>query len=264
LSYAFTESITFLAPPGAWNNFDNFARSFADPVFWHSLRATATFSGTLLAIDTVIGLGVAVILNQKFRGVSIVAGIVLLPWIIAMVSTSILWRLFFDPRHGIVNVLLVDVWHIIDDRILWFHDPQWTWFSLILVGVWKGYPLQAIMFLAAMKGVPVELHEVAVVDGANAWQRFRHITLPHLVPVLFLMNMFLLIWTSSGIEFVYTLTEGGPGYETMILPVLAYRNMFVALKMGVAAAQVIILLVIVALFLAVMLKMVRFGEEVRS
>jgi multiple sugar transport system permease protein len=115
-----------------------------------------------------------------------------------------------------------------------------------------------------MKGIPAELNEAATVEGASSWERFRRVTFPSILPVVILMNLFLIIWTSSGIEFVYTLTGGGPGTETMILPVLAYFNMFKADNAGLASAQMVMLLIIVGAVLVLILRRVRFGGESTS
>jgi len=261
LSYALTHSAFFLAPPGAWNGFANFVTAFQDPVFLRSLEGLALFSGSLVILDNVIGLGAATVLNKPFRGVSIVVAAILLPWIIATVASSVMWRLFLDTRQGIVNALLVDAFHLLpaNGRIQFFTDPNIAWMSLIGIGVWKGYPLLAVVYLAAMKGVPTELNEAATIEGASGLQKFRSVTLPFISPVVILMSLFLVIWTSSGIEFVYTLTGGGPGTATMILPVLAYFNMFKADNIGVAAAEMIILLVIDAFFLVLILRRVKWG-----
>jgi len=131
--------------------------------------------------------------------------------------------------------------------------------TLIGIGVWKGYPLMAVVYLAAMKGVPTELNEAATIEGASGWQKFRRVTLPFISPVVILMSLFLIIWSSSGVEFVYTLTGGGPGTSTMILPVLAYFTMFRADNIGLASAEIILLLLIEAFFLTLIIRRVRWG-----
>jgi len=181
----------------------------------------------------VIALGVAVILNQKLRGVILFRAGFFIPVVSAWVAVALLWKWIFNPKFGIVNYLLGLVGI---HGPAWLFDPQWAMPAIIITSVWKDIGFVMMMFLAGLQGIPAEYYDAAAIDGAGGWQRFRYITLPLLSPTAFFALIMSLINSFQVFDQVRIMTGGGPAGATSVLVEQIVKNAFDYSRMGYAAA----------------------------
>jgi multiple sugar transport system permease protein len=176
----------------------------------------------------------------------------LVPWAMPPVIVAIMWRLLLNPTYGPINQLIRFFGG--NGDINWLGDFTLALPVVIVVGVWVGMPQTTITLLAGLQGVPQELNEAAAIDGANTWQRFRHVTLPALRPVIFAITSLDLIWNFNSFGLVYVLTQGGPGGQTMLPMLFAYNEAFKYGQFGYAAAMGNVMVVVIGVFLLLYLR----------
>jgi ABC-type sugar transport system permease subunit len=238
---------------------DNFRYILNDPVFWASARQAVVWTVTSIVLQTAFGVALALLLNQAVRGINVFRGLLLFPYMVPTVVIALIWRWMFNPEFGIVNAGLRGTGLVRGD-IYWFSDPVWAMVLTILLNVWKYTPFVVICVLARLQSIPQEIDEAAQVDGAGAWQRFLHITLPQLKAVLAVVVVFRTIWTFNKFEEIYLLTRGGPGTSTFNLAVYAFEQATANLKLGVAAAPGVLMLVFLFASSVLYLRLVRQEE----
>ncbi|MET9270491.1 sugar ABC transporter permease [Kribbella sp. NPDC003557] len=233
----------------------NFRRLFTtDPAFWPALRATGYLVLLYVPLSLVLGLALAMFLNQRFAGVRVVRTLAYLPVVLPAVATITLWKFMLDPQVGLLNTIL--------DRLglptsLWLQSPKMAMPSVVLVMLW-GVGGTMIIFLAALQAVPTELYEAAKVDGAGPWSVFLRITLPVISPIMLLQ---VILQTTAALQTFNQpkiLTGGGPGFSTNVLMLGIYNNGFPTLgkipQLGYASAQVWVLFVIIIAVIALTAK----------
>jgi ABC-type sugar transport system permease subunit len=235
---------------------DNFRYVFEDPVFWAAARQAAVWTVASTVLQTAFGVGIALLLNQAVRGINVFRGLLLFPYMVPTVVIALIWRWMFNPELGIVNAGLKAAGLVRSD-IYWLSDPTWAMASTIMLNVWKFTPFVVICVLARLTAIPPELDEAAQVDGAGVWERFLHVTLPQLKAVLAVVVVFRTIWTFNKFEEIYLLTRGGPGTSTFNLAVYAFEQATANLRLGVAAATGVIMLVFLFAGSVVYLRMMR-------
>jgi len=257
LYYSFTD-YDIVSPP-VWNNFANYKKIFSgifeaiiardanqlgDPIFWQSLKVTVSYAVMALPLGLILGFFLAVLLNQKIRFVNLWRTIYFLPSVIAGVAVALLWGRIFNPRVGILNPIIEAIFRVKGPG--WLSDPQWAVPALVIMGLW-GVGGGMIIYLAGLQGVPTDFYDAAKVDGANLIQRFRHITLPMMTPVIFYNLVLGMIGTFQYFTEVYVLTsgEGGPVRSTLFYNLYLYQNAFRYNHMGYAATMAWILFIIV-------------------
>lgn len=184
---------------------------FADP-FWLSMRATWLFTLVSVPLLLVIPLGVALLMNARFRGRTLFRAVYFAPYVLGVAVVSVLWRYLLDTNIGLVNHYLGLVG--LPDATPWLTSLPWAWVSLVFVTVWWTLGFNAVIYLAALQDISPELYEAARVDGANGWQRFRNVTLPGLRPVLLFVTSVTLIASVNMFGQSFLMTQGGPGTET--------------------------------------------------
>lgn len=238
---------------------DNFRYVLDDPVFWAAARQAVVWTGASIVLQTVFGVGIALLLNQAVRGINVFRGLLLFPYMVPTVVIALIWRWMFNPEFGIVNAGLRGT-GLVAENIYWLSDPTWAMVSTILLNVWKFTPFVVICVLARLQTIPPELDEAAQVDGAGPGQRFRHVTLPQLKTVLAVVVVFRTIWTFNKFEEIYLLTRGGPGTSTFNLAVYAFEQATANLRLGVAAATGVIMLVFLFAGSVFYLRLVRQEE----
>ncbi|GAA3727383.1 sugar ABC transporter permease [Plantactinospora mayteni] len=231
----------------------NYRELLGDSLFWSSFRIGLLWAFAVTVLQFLLALGLALLLDQRlrFRGVARVLAVV--PWAMPPVVVGILWRLVYHPDAGLLNEFL---YRIGADglRTTWLGDFNTALPAVIIVGVWAGMPQTTVVLLAGLQGVPRELHEAAAMDGASAWQRFRNVTLPSLMPVIVAITSLDFIWNFNSFGLVYVLTAGGPGGRTMLPMLFAYEEAFRYGNYGYAAALGNVMVVIVVALLAVYLR----------
>jgi multiple sugar transport system permease protein len=222
---------------------DNYQYLFTqDPRFIDSIRSTFTYVAGYLPLGLVIGLAIAVLMNQKVRGVLVFRGLYYLPSVTTGVAVALLWSFVFNKQYGILNAALD--WIGID-KIGWLVDQNWVMVSFILMSLW-GIGGTMIIYLAGLQAIPTELSESATIDGANALQRFLYITLPMLSPTIFFNLVTGLIGAFQIFENAYIMTGGGPNYRTYFFGLNIYFTSFQQLQFGYASTIAWILFVIIA------------------
>jgi len=225
--------------------FSNYVEVIKDPVFLIMLKNTVIWTIFSVAGQLLLGLLVAILLNQIKKGEVIYRSIILiLPWATLDIVAGVTWKWMFNDMYGVINDLLMK-FGFISDYISWLAYPNLALTAVIIANIWKGFSLSGLFFLAGLQAIPNQLYEAAEIDGANAFQKFTHITIPQLKPILTTTLMFTTIWTINYFPLIYTMTGGGPGYGTETFVTYIYRISFKFLDYNKAAALSNILFVII-------------------
>ena len=241
---------------------DNYRYILYDPLFWLSFKNTVIFTFGCVLITMLIGLGVALLLNQNFRGRNFVAVTILLPWVIPKVAASILWKWIYDDQYGILNYFLCGLGFQGFSGYGWLINSATSLLAVMVVVIWQSFPFVAIALLAGLQTIPKTLYEAADVDGASSWQKFRYISLPmlkHLITILLILST---IWDFKVFDQMYVLTRGGPANSTMILGIYTWMMAFGSLRMGRAAALAIIMFLILMMATIFYLMIIRKEEGI--
>ena len=218
-----------------WVGLQNYATIFDDPLYWSSLWRTLYFVAAFVLEATLVGLGTALILNERFAGRPLMRSLLLIPWSLSRVVVGLLWIGILDFEFGAFNGLLYNL-DLVDGSIAFFKDGFSALNVLVAVYAWNQAPFAALLFLAGMQSISTDLYSAAEVDGAGYWQRFRHLTLPALRPILFLV---LVLATVNGflmLDLIYVLTMGGPGHDTTTVSWLGFQTAFTFFKFGPGTA----------------------------
>jgi multiple sugar transport system permease protein len=217
--------LTFLektaGAPGKYIGLANYRELLNNEVFWRTVYNSIFYTVVAVALKFVIGLSMALVLNQERLFNNFYRSFLLIPWAIPTVISALNWRWIYDDASGLINNVLVRL-ELIEETISWLSDPHLAMYSVIAVVVWQGTPFFTMGFLAGLQAIPKELYEAAEIDGATVLQQFRYITIPSLRPIFVTVVMLSTILTAAGIQFVLVLTNGGPGYSTQIFPMLSY------------------------------------------
>jgi multiple sugar transport system permease protein len=237
-----------VAQPGTFIGLGNFITDFRDPTFWQVVQNTFVYTGVATVLKMVGGLGLALVMNQAFRMKNLIRAVLLLPFIVPTVLSTIAWMWILDPSFSVINWLLVHG-GIADRGPSWLGNGSWAMFSLIVVNTWRGLPFYAITLLAGLQTIPLELYEAATIDGASALDRFRYVTLPLLKPVVFIVTMFSLIFTFSDFQLVYVLTRGGPANATHLFATYAFDIAMSGGQFGLGASVALAMLPPLALLI---------------
>ncbi len=233
--------------PGNFVWFRNFINDLQDPIFQRTLANTFAFTFTATIFKLVLGLGLALLMNQSFKGKNFVRAIVLLPWIVPTVLSTLAWRfLIFDSTHSVINWLMQNWFSMKPPYPNWLGDDFLAMVSVIVVNVWRGIPFFAISLLAGLQTVSLELYEAAAIDGANAVSRFFNVTLPTIRPVLIIVTLFSVIWTFADFQIVYVLTQGGPANSTHLLATYSYQVALNGSQIGTGASIALFMFPILA------------------
>jgi len=213
----------------------NYAAILQDPVFWSSLGRTAIWIGLTVPLQMLLGLVTALLLNREFRWRAVARGLILIPWALPSVVIGLMWAWIYNPQVGLLNDLLLRL-GLLQRAVPWLADPGTSLYAIIAALVWQGFPFFAIMILAGLQTIPASLFEAAAIDGAGAWQRFWHVTLPGLRGVLVTAVMLRIIWVANSIDVIYVMTGGGPGYATHTLPLYAFKRTYSSMDFGYGSA----------------------------
>lgn len=231
-------------PPKAFIGLENFRRMGQDVAVRSSISFTILFVAVSTLFQLVLGLLVASLLNREFRLRGLARTVNLIPWAIPMVVAAIGFRWMYDVDYGIINDILGRLTGI---RLPWLIHFWSARVAVIMTNIWKSTPFLAIVFLAALQGVPSELYEAARVDGASRWQSFRYITIPLILPQATTMGLFMVVWQLAAFDLIYTMTGGGPGFATQVLAYKIYQEAFGGLNFGYASAISMVLFVTVGI-----------------
>src|SRR6202022_3895215 len=213
---------TKVGVPGHFVGLQNFEKISNDSIFPGAVWNTYLYTFVTTVFKLALGLWLALLLNHHFKGKAFTRAFILLPFIIPTVLSTLAWKWMFDTTFSVINWGLFRL-GLIEGRINWLGDPNLALISVMIVNVWRGVPFYAISLLAGLQTISPELHEAAAIDGARAWQRFRHVTWPLLLPVTLVIVLFSVIQTFADFQLVYVLTGGGPANATQLFATYAYQ-----------------------------------------
>jgi multiple sugar transport system permease protein len=230
----------------------NFADLLTDSIFLQTTRNTFTYALITVPFKAVLGLGLALALNNRMRFSNPVRAVVMMPWIVPTALSTLGWFMIFDPVFSPISWLLKQL-GIIQKNINFLGDPGLAIAMLCLVNIWRGIPFFGITILAGLQAVPQELHEAAAIDGANAWHRFRHVTIPSIKGIVLIASLLSIIWTFADFQLIYILTKGGPANQTHIFGTYAYQIGLSATEIGMGAAIALYMFPILSVFAMLLL-----------
>ena len=236
-----------LAPDGGagWQlTLAQYQKAFRDPVLLQTFKNTVAFVAWSLAGHFVLGLGLALALNQALPGQTLFRLVALIPWTIPDVVAGIFFRWILNPIHGAMNPLIRMVFPSFPAEFQWLSNPTLAFPSVIIANVWRGYPLVMVMLLAGLMAIPRELYEAAAVDGAGKLRRFFHITLPGLSTIIVIALALDMVWEFRRFALVVAMTGGGPGTLTEVLSTLVYKTYFQFFTFEYASAMAILMSVV--------------------
>jgi len=243
---------------------DNYAAVFRNPVFGTAVTNTILFTAGSIFFQFTIGLALAVFFNGRFLGSATLRSLLLLPWLLPLVVSGAVWRWMFDQDHGIINAALRAL-HLASGPTPWLTSTSWALPAVILTNIWIGVPFNLVILHGGLRAIPDVLYEAAELDGANAWQRFQHVTWPLLRPVTGIVLMLGLVYTIKVFDVIMVVTGGGPADATQTLTTLSYGLSFHDFAFGQGAAVGNILIVLATCFGLVYLRSARASlSEVAS
>jgi multiple sugar transport system permease protein/alpha-1,4-digalacturonate transport system permease protein len=257
LAVSFTQWDSYSTPE--WIGLDNFRRMWDDDNFWAALQNTCYYAGGHIPLTLVVSLGLAVLLNQKLRGVKILRTAFFFPYITSLVAVAVVWNMLLSPEVGPVNQFLHSLG--IAHPPGWTISSQWAMPALVITSVWRDMGYYMVLFLAGLQTIPAELYEATRMDGAGAWRRFWHVTLPCLRPTTFFVLVMLTVSSFKVFDLVQVMTEGGPGRSTLVLSQLIFREGITQGRFGYSSAISLALFVICLVITIVQFQFQRRSER---
>ena len=234
---------------------DNYAALLSTTLFKQTVINSLVYTSLALILKFSGGLVLASMLNRPFIGQRVAKGLMLLPWILPTVFSTMIWSWILNPTFSVANVVLVEKLHLLAQPLPFLIDERWAMASLIFINVWRGLPFFGITFLAAIQSVSTEIIEASRIDGANAWRTFRSIIFPGILPIVIIVSLISTIGTLGDFDLPYLLTNGGPNGATTLFALTAYTLSSQRGKVGLGSAvtmtmfPLLILLVIGSLLL---------------
>lgn len=237
----FEWSMSAVTPP-KYVGLDNYVALFQDHRFWNALKVTFYHTSVSLVLETVLGVGIAILFSRKFKGGRIVKTVMMLPMVATPVSIALVWLLIYEPSIGFANQMLKGLGIETQE---WLGSVTQVIPSLILIDVWEWTPFVALIVIAGLASLPTDPYESAEVDGANAWQKLRYITLPLLTPTIITAVTLRVIDLLKTFDTIYATTQGGPNFASQTLNILVYDLAFQNFKLGSASALLVIFFVLI-------------------
>ena len=240
--------------PTAFVGLKNYISVFTSPDFIASAGRTFYFATVSLLLQLPLGMAIALLLNEKFVGRNVLRALILIPWALPTIVNGALWMWIYQTGYGALNGLLLQV-GLINQPIVWLGSPMLAMNMVIVADTWKVLPFYVILLLAALQTIPEELYQAAAVDGANGWQRYRHITLPSLRPMLLIILVLRTVDTFRVFDIIYQITQGGPGGGTSVVAYQAYLTSFLQLQFGQGAAVAFVIAAAILILAIVYLRL---------
>lgn len=234
-----------------FSGFSNYQRMMGDGRFWQSIWNTSIFTAASVILELILGMAVALILNQAFKGRSIVRTITLMPWALPTALMGIAWAWIFNDQYGVINDILRRL-GLIESGISWLGNPVMAMVAVVSADVWKTTPFIALLLLAGLQSISNDLYEAHSLDGASAWQSFRRITIPLLMPQIIIALLFRFAQAFAIFDLIQVMTGGGPAGATETVSVYIYSTVMRYLDFGYGAALVVVtfLLLVAAVAIA--------------
>ena len=261
LVYSFVNINPLSSHKGEFAGLSFYIKTLSSKTFWDDFGRTLYFTVASTAIETVFGLLIALLLNQKFPGVGLLRSIIIIPWAIPTVVNGSLWKLMLNGEYGVINALL-ERFHLISSYQSWLGNPKTAMMCIVIADAWKMTPLAVIFFLAALQGIDQTVYEAARVDGANPFQSFRAITLPALKPTIMVIVVMRTVEKFKAFDIFYLMTRGGPANSTKTLMYDTYLQAFTNLNYSDAATYAYLIALAVALMTLVYIRLMKRGDTV--
>jgi len=231
-----------------FSGLDNYRIMMQDSFFWRSMGVGFLWTAVVTALQIGLGMILALLLNQGLRLTSLYSVLMLVPWAMPPIVRGLMWRQIYSPDTGALNLILTQM-GLIDNPINWLASFEWALPAIIVAGVWGEIPKAALFFLAGLKTIPSSLYEAAELDGASAFRKFRHITLPMMKPIMAAVVSLSFMWNFNAFGLIWILTQGGPGGLTRLPMLAAYEEAFRYGYVGYAAAIGNVMVIIISIFL---------------
>ncbi|WP_052158772.1 carbohydrate ABC transporter permease [Halobacillus sp. BBL2006] len=257
--YTFQDMNLSLGGTGEFIGLANYATILGDEYFWKTVGRTAYFSLVSIALELILGITIALLLNENFRGKSFLIAIIIVPWAVPNIVSSSMWKWIYHPEYGALNALLMQL-SIIDEYKSWLGTPLQAMNMVIIADVWKMTPLVVIFMLSALKLTNKSVYEASVVDGAGLLKRFFHITLPYLKPMILVIVVMRTMETFKVFDLIYVLTRGGPANGTMVLGYQAYTEVFENLNYSSGATYSYLIALLIVLLTVAYIKVLKRKE----
>ncbi|WP_085522768.1 carbohydrate ABC transporter permease [Tuberibacillus sp. Marseille-P3662] len=260
LIYSFQDMNLSLGGTGEFIGLANYMEILGNGDFWASAGRTAYFSLVSILVEVILGVMIALLLNEDIRGKSFLLAIIIIPWAVPNIVSSSMWKWILHPEYGALNALLMQL-HIIPEYQSWLGSPWLALNMVIIADAWKMTPLVVIFMLSALKLTNKSVYEAAVVDGAGLLRRFTSITLPYLKPMLLVIVVMRTMETFKVFDLIYVLTQGGPANGTMVLGFQAYAKVFENLNYSAGATYSYLIALIIALLTFIYIQLLKREGE---
>lgn len=245
---------------GRFIGLSNYINTLSSSDFWESLRLSLIWTVVTVFGQVIIGVLIAVLLNENFKGRNITRALVILPFFMPTIAVTLMWKWALNEQYGIVNYILLQL-NIIEKPISWLGSANIAFATLIFIAIWRFTPFIIINILARLQTIPIELYESAEIDGASKWSQFVYITLPQIKGVLAVVVLLRGLFMFKKVDMFLILTGGGPGTSTQTLPVLIYKSAFDAMRLGKGSADAILTLLIATFFIILYMRITKRSQE---
>ena len=237
--------------PASFVGLKNYIRLLGDPEYRRSILNTVFFTAISIAVKTVLGMLMALSLNQKFKGRNVARALLMIPWTLPNIVVVYNWRWIFNSTDGIANHIFKSL-HITNSDIIWFASTGLAMTTIIVANVWRGTPFFGVSILAKLQTIPKDYYEAAEIDGAGLWKKFRYITLPEVKDVTILSALMSTIWTINEFETVWLLTGGGPNGTTEVMNVYSYKTAMRSMMLGRGIAVAVLAMPILMILISIL------------
>lgn len=237
--------------PASFVGLKNYIRLLGVPEYRRSILNTVFFTAISIAVKTVLGMLMALSLNQKFKGRNVARALLMIPWTLPNIVVVYNWRWIFNSTGGIANHILKSL-HITNSDIIWFGSAGLAMTTIIVANVWRGTPFFGVSILAKLQTIPKDYYEAAEIDGAGLWKKFRYITLPEVKDVTILSALMSTIWTINEFETVWLLTGGGPNGTTEVMNVYSYKTAMRSMMLGRGIAVAVLAMPILMILISIL------------
>jgi multiple sugar transport system permease protein len=236
----------------------NFVRVVSDPQFGRIMTNTLVYVSACVVGSYFVGLSTALLLNAKFIGRKVARSLVIIVWAVPSVVTCIIWMYMYNPQWGVISYFLMKL-GLIQEPLRWLADMNAAMWGVVIASIWKTFPFATVSLLGGLQTIPEELFEAARMDGTSPLQLFRYVTLPHLGTITNIVILLFTIWTIRNFEYIYIMTEGGPGKATTTIVIQTYRQAFQSFDFAGAAAIGVISLVISLILSIIYSRLAKIG-----
>lgn len=258
---AMTEGSNQIGSATKFVGMKNMIEVLSSPEYWQFFVNTVGYAFVSVILGVVLAIIISLALNVDLPYKRVWQTLIILPWAVPFVVSTLMWRFMFNPNFGLINWMLITA-GIIDQPVLWFQNTWAAWATIVMTNVWIDTPMAVLILLAGLSNIPDEMYEVARIEGAGPWQRFRYVTLPLLRPAIIVVVMIKSLLALRGFDIIFAMTEGGPGYSTMVIGIDVFQKLIVFGDVGYAAAEAIILTVFILGVLVVLWKFTSVDYEV--